>query len=99
MHTVPVQIKKRLRHWTIVLSVDLVVIEAAKLLANLGVEALVPGGGRFPDPGLAHPVASLIPIWKRITGRMAAPISADKEQQADSPLLRVSSAISGQNLT
>ena len=48
MHTVPVQIKKRLRHWTIVLSVDLVVIEAAKLLANLGVEALVPGGGRFP---------------------------------------------------
>ena len=44
MHTVPVQIKKRLRHWTIVLSVDLVVIEAAKLLANLGVEALVPGG-------------------------------------------------------
>ena len=86
MHTVPVQIKKRLRHWTIVLSVDLVVIEAAKVLAT-------------PDPGLAHPVASLIPIWKRITGRMAAPISADKEQQADSPLLRVSSAISGQNLT
>jgi hypothetical protein len=82
VRTVPVQIKKRSRHWTIALSVDLVVIEAVKVLANLGVEALVPGGGRFPDPGLAHPAASLIPIWKRIIGTTAAPISADKEQRA-----------------
>jgi hypothetical protein len=43
VRTVPVQIKKRSRHWTIALSVDLVVIEAVKVLANLGVEALVPG--------------------------------------------------------
>jgi hypothetical protein len=71
--------KRRLRHWTIASSADDVAIVAAKELANLDVEALVPVGGRFPDPGLAHLVASLIPIWKRATGRTPGPISADKE--------------------
>ena len=99
MRTAPVQIKKRLRHWTIALSVDLVVMEAAKVLANLGVEALVPGGGRFPDPGLAHPVASLIPTWKRITSRMAAPISADKGQRAPLAALEGLKRDSCQNLS
>jgi hypothetical protein len=99
VRTVPVQIKKRLRHWTIALSVDLVVTEAAKVLANLGVEALVPGGARFPGPGSAHPVASLIPIWKRITGRNGGTDLGGQRTGAHSPLLRVSSAISGQNLT
>lgn len=75
----PFQIKKRIRHWTIASSVDLIVIGAAKVLTNLDIEVLVPIGGRFPDPGLAHLVASLIPIWKRATGRTPGPISADKE--------------------
>ena len=74
----PFQIKRRLRQWTIASSVDLVVIEAAKELTNLDIEALVPVGGRFPDPGLAHLVASLIPIWKTVTDRTAGLDSIDK---------------------
>jgi hypothetical protein len=75
----PVQVKRRLRHWTIASSVDDVAIAAARELANLDVEALAPVGGRFPDPGLAHLVASLIPIWEKVTRRTAGLVSIDKE--------------------
>ena len=35
-------------------------------------------GGCFPDPGLANAIANLVPIWKRVTGRTAGPISVDR---------------------
>jgi hypothetical protein len=74
----PHWLKRRLRHWQILSSVDREAIAAAaKVLATLDIEALVPVSGRFPDPGLAHLVASLIPIWKRVTGRTAGLISTN----------------------
>jgi hypothetical protein len=73
----PLQFKRRLRHWTIASPADHDVIGSAMVLANLDVEALVPVGGRFPDPSLAHLVTSLIPIWTKITGRTAGLIKAD----------------------
>jgi hypothetical protein len=75
----PFHLKRKLRHWTIGSSVDDVTIAATKVLANLDVEALAPVGGRFPDPGLAQLVASLIPVWGKVTRRTAGLISIDKE--------------------
>jgi len=40
-----------------------------KSLANIEVNELVPGSGRWPDPPLANLVAGLLPIWQRVTGR------------------------------
>jgi hypothetical protein len=45
-----------------------------EVLAKLEVEALVPAGTRWPDPGLAPLVARLAPIWCRVTGRTAGPV-------------------------
>jgi hypothetical protein len=50
-----------------------------QVLANIEIEALVPGSGRWPDPPLANLVAGLEPIWCRVTGRTAALVSDDKE--------------------
>jgi hypothetical protein len=49
-----------------------------RLLADMEIDALVPGSGRWPDPALANLVANLQPLWRRITGRTAALISKDK---------------------
>ena len=73
----PLQFKKRLRDWPGLSSFPEDCLPALTELAALDVEALVPVGGRFPDPGLANAVARLIPIWKKVTGRTAGPISAD----------------------
>ena len=71
----PQRLKRRLRHLTIISSIDRAAIAAgAKVLADLDLEALVPVSGRFPDPALAHLVAALVP-----TGRTAGLVSIDKE--------------------
>jgi hypothetical protein len=64
----PQRVKKKLRH-AFLSGGDRAgdrkaIAAAAKELATLDVEVLVPVSGRFPDPALAHLVASLIPIWK-----------------------------------
>jgi hypothetical protein len=73
----PFQFKRTLRHWTITSSAESSDIAAANELASLDIQALAPAGGRFPDPGLAHLVASLIPIWTVVTGRTAGLVSVD----------------------
>lgn len=74
----PLQFKKMLRNWRILSPFADDWLPVLIELATLDVEALVPAGGRFPDPGLATAVANLVPIWKRVTGRTAGPISADR---------------------
>jgi hypothetical protein len=73
----PQRLKRRLRHWTVNSPRDESIISAARALASLDVEALVPVSGRFQDPGLAHLVAALIPIWKSVTGRTAGLVQAN----------------------
>lgn len=76
----PQRLKRRLRHWTIISSIDRAEIAAgAKVLADLDLEALVPVSGRFPDPALAHLVAALVPVWEKVTGRTAGLVSIDNE--------------------
>ncbi len=71
---------RSLRHWPIVPgSGDRGVVTAASELAGLDVDALAPLRGRFPEPGLAKLVASLIYFWKRVTGRTAALVSVDRD--------------------
>ncbi len=50
-----------------------------RVLADIELNILVPGSGRWPDPALANLVVGLEPIWYRVTGRTAALISKDKE--------------------
>jgi hypothetical protein len=45
--------------------------------ANLDVDKLLPVGG-WRDPPLANLIVGLEPIWRRVTGRTAGPISLDK---------------------
>jgi hypothetical protein len=75
----PLQFKKTLRDWRVLSPFPEDCLPALAELAGLDVEALVPAGGRFPDPGLANAVAKLVPIWKEVTGRTAGAISANKE--------------------
>ncbi len=49
-----------------------------KILANIEINVLTPGSGRWPDPALANLIAGLEPIWRRVTGRTAALISKEK---------------------
>jgi hypothetical protein len=51
VRTVPAQIKKSLRHWTIALSVDLVAIEAAEVLGQMALEVAARSGQQGPDDG------------------------------------------------
>jgi hypothetical protein len=51
VRTVPAQIKKRLRHWTIALSVDLVAIEAAEVLGQMALEVAARSGQQGADDG------------------------------------------------
>jgi hypothetical protein len=71
-------LKRRLRHWSIIPPIDReAVVAAARALASLDVEALVPVSGRFSDPALALLVAASIPIWKSVTGRTAGLVQAN----------------------
>jgi hypothetical protein len=81
----PMLFKRRLRHWGLDPFHDQAAISAAHELTNLDVEALAPVSGRFPDPALAHLVASLPPIWKRVTGRTAGLISAENNDAKTCP--------------
>ena len=54
-----------------------------RVLADIQVNTLVPGSGRWPDPALANLVAGLEPMWRRVTGRTAALIP-DNETQVSS---------------
>jgi hypothetical protein len=56
-----------------------VCLPAVAALAAMDVEALIPKRGRWPDPALANLVAAVAPVWKRVTGRSARPVSKDKE--------------------
>jgi hypothetical protein len=56
-----------------------VCITVACDLANLDVNTLAPGPGRWPDPGLAQLVTGLAPVWEKVTGRTAKVVSVDKE--------------------
>lgn len=81
LRTNPLLFKQRLRHWASASAGDplamAVTIETANRLAGLDIEGLVPESGRFPDPALASLVKSLIPVWKKVTGRSALPTKAD----------------------
>jgi hypothetical protein len=50
------------------------------VLANIEVNVLVPGSGKWPDPALANLVAGLEPIWHRVTGRTAVYVPDSKTQ-------------------
>ena len=54
-------------------------LQVVQVLANIEVNLLVPGSGRWPDPALANLVVGLEPIWRRVTGRTAALVSKNKE--------------------
>jgi hypothetical protein len=78
-HT-PLPLKRTLRHWpTAARLPESGAVAAASDLANLDIDALAPVGGRFPDPGLAKLVVSLVSNWETVTGRTARPVSVDKE--------------------
>jgi hypothetical protein len=77
-HT-PLQLKRTLRHWpTAPRFPESGAVEAASDLANLDIDALAPVGGRFPDPGLAKLVVSLVSNWETVTGRTARLVSVEK---------------------
>lgn len=75
----PLQFKNALRHWPKAPRFpESDAFAAARDLADLQIEALAPAGGLFRDPGLANLVLRVVPIWERVTGRTAGPVS-DKE--------------------
>lgn len=76
----PLQFKNALRHWPKAPRFpESDAFAAARDLADLQIEALAPAGGLFRDPGLANLVLRVVPIWERVTGRTAGPVSVDKE--------------------
>jgi hypothetical protein len=78
------QIKRRLLHWSYLSSVDReAIIAAARTLASLEVDALVPVSGRFPDPPLALLVTALVPVWERVTGREAAGLGTHYKEKLE----------------
>ena len=88
LRTNPLLFKRRLRHWASASAGDplavAVTIETANRLAGLNIEALVPMSMKgqfsgFPAPALAHLVAALVPVWRRVTGRKVALFSSYKE--------------------
>jgi hypothetical protein len=54
-------------------------LPTVRQLANIDLNALAPLGGRWRDPGLPGLVATLVPIWKRVTGRTAGLVSVGKD--------------------
>ena len=52
-------------------------IGVARQIAAIEIGALVPQSGPWPDPALFALVLILAPVWTEITGRTAAPVSAD----------------------
>jgi len=58
---------------------DPAVMSGVHALAGLDIEALVPRGGKFPDPALANLVAALVPVWKKVTRRTAGLVQANVE--------------------
>jgi hypothetical protein len=86
----PQRLKRRLRHWgdIIVPGDGEAITAAARALASLNVEALVPMSVKgqfsgFPDPALAHLVAALVPVWERVTGRTVGLFSSYKDGQEE----------------
>jgi hypothetical protein len=74
------QFKKALRHWPKAPRFpESGAFAAARELADLDIDTLAPVGGRFRDPGLANLVLRVVPIWERVAGRAAGPVSVDKE--------------------
>jgi hypothetical protein len=56
-----------------------VCLPAVRALAAMDVGIILPKGlrGRWPDPALATLVANMAPVWERVTGRSARPVSKD----------------------
>jgi hypothetical protein len=55
---------------------DLAVLVAG--LSEIDIDAVVPTGAKWRDPGLVRLVLALAPIWRRVTGRSDKLVSVDR---------------------